>query len=208
MPDGSAVEEAMRSKSADLTPAIVITSARDEVFDFSYPTFETGLQIMVRETGATQGTASRLTPVLDMLRLLFSRTTIEWLVVGLLLVLIPAHVVWLLERRQQDGIISNRNYFPGIFEACYWGLSTLTSQVEVMPRQWIARGLAIFWMFASVVFIASYTAQLTTTLTVEQIRGAIEGPGDLPGKQVATITSSPAADYLREQKAQVQEFPT
>ena len=76
-----------------------------------------------------------------------------------------------------------------------------------MPRQWIARGLAILWMFASVVFIASYTAQLTTTLTVEQIRGAIEGPGDLPGKQVATITSSVAADYLREQNAQVQEFP-
>ena len=208
MPDVSAVEEAMRSKSADLTPAIAITSARDEVFDFSYPTLETGLQIMVRETGATQGTASRLSPVLDMLRLLFSRTTIEWLGVGLLLVLIPAHVVWFLERRQQDGIISNRNYFPGIFEACYWGLATLAAQVEIMPRQWMARGLAILWMFASVVFIASYTAQLTTTLTVEQIRGAIEGPDDLPGKQVATITSSIATVYLREQKVEVQEFPT
>ena len=52
----------MRSKSADLTPAIAITSARDDVFDFSYPTLETGLQIMVRETGATQGTPSRLAP--------------------------------------------------------------------------------------------------------------------------------------------------
>ena len=55
MPDANAVEEAMRSKSADLIPAIVITSERDEVFDFSYPIFEAGLQIMVRETGATQG---------------------------------------------------------------------------------------------------------------------------------------------------------
>ncbi len=162
---------------------------------------------MVRETGATQGTASRLTPVLDMLRLLFSRTTIEWIVVGLLLVLIPAHVVWLLERRHPNGIISNRNYFPGIFQACFWGLSSLTSQSEGPPRQWLARGLSIFWMFASVVFIASYTAQLTTTLTVEQIRGAIEEPGDLPGKQVATMTSSPAANYLRERNAEVQEFP-
>ena len=76
------------------------------------------------------------------------------------------------------------------------------------PRQWVARGLSVFWMFASVVFIASYTAQLTTTLTVEQIRGAIEGPDDLPGKQVATITSSIATVYLREQKVEVQEFPT
>ena len=163
---------------------------------------------MVRETGATRGTPSRLGPVLDMLRLLFSRTTIEWCGVALLLVLIPAHLVWFLERRRTDGIIVNRNYFPGIFEACFWGLATLTSQAEGQPRQWVARTLSIFWMFASVVFIASYTAQLTTTLTVEQIRGAIEGPGDLPGKQVATITSSVAAGYLREQKAAVQDFPT
>ena len=37
MPDANAVEEAMRSKSADLSPAIAITSVRDDVFDFSYP---------------------------------------------------------------------------------------------------------------------------------------------------------------------------
>ena len=77
-----------------------------------------------------------------------------------------------------------------------------------MPRQWVARTLSIFWMFAGVVSVAFYTAQLTTTLTIEQIRGAIEGPGDLPGKQVATLTGSAAADYLREHHAQVQEFPT
>jgi len=135
MPDGRAVEEAVRSKSADLTPSATITSARDEAFDFSYPIFETGLQVMVPETGATQVTASRLTPVWDMLRLLFSRTTIEWIVVGLLLVLIPAHLVWSLERRHENGIISNRNYFRGIFQACFWGLSSLTSQSEGPPRQ-------------------------------------------------------------------------
>ena len=203
MPDGNALEEAMRSKSADLTPMVSITSARDAAFDFSYPTFEAGLQIMVRETGPTVKTA---TPLKDMLRLLFSRTTVEWFAVALLLVLLPAHLVWLLERRRQDGIISNRNYFPGIFEAGFWGLSTLTSQAEGMPRQWVARALSIFWMFAGVVFVASYTAQLTTSLTVERILGSIEGPSDLPGKQVGTLATSIAADYLREQKAQVQEF--
>jgi polar amino acid transport system substrate-binding protein len=89
----------------------------------------------------------------------------------------------------------------------FLGASSLTSQSEGPPRQWLARSLSIFWMFASVVFIASYTAQLTTTLTVEQIRGSIEEPGDLPGKKVATIMNSPAADYLLGKQAQVQEFP-
>jgi polar amino acid transport system substrate-binding protein len=203
--DVSHLEEAMRTKSADLTLGLFITSARDTEFDFSIPTLQAGLQIMVRDTGETAQTTS---PLRDMLRLLFSRTTVVWLGIALVLVLIPAHLVWLLERRRQDGIISSPNYFPGIFEAFFWAISTLTGSPEGMPHQWVARTFAIFWIFTGVVFVAFYTAQLTTTLTVEQIRGAIEGPGDLPGKQVATIANSTAADYLREQNAQVQEFPT
>jgi len=35
----------------------------------------------------------------------------------------------------------------------------------------LARVIALPWMFAGVVFVAMYTAQLTTTLTVRQIRG-------------------------------------
>ena len=62
-------------------------------------------------------------------------------------------------------------------------------------------------MFAGVVFVAFYTAQLTTTLTVQRIQGAISGPEDLPGKQVATVANSLPADYLREHNAQVREFP-
>jgi len=193
----------MQSKRADLTVSIFITSARDEVFDFSYPILEACLQIMVLDTGQKVRTES---PLWDVLRLLFSQTTILWLGMALLLVLIPAHLVWLFERRKEDGI--NRKYFPGIFEAIFWGLSTLTTQAENMPRHWVGRTFSIFWMFAGVVFVAFYTAQLTTTLTVEQIRGAIEGPGDLPGKQVGTVTNTLAVDYLREQKAQVHEFPT
>jgi polar amino acid transport system substrate-binding protein len=205
MPDVGALDEAMRSKRVDLAIGLFITSARDEVFDFSFPTLQAGLQIMVRDTGQTTQTAS---PLRDMLRLLFSRTTVVWLGIALVLVLIPAHLVWLFERRRPDGIISSSNYFPGIFEAFFWAISTLTGSPEGMPHQWVARMFAIFWIFAGVVFVAFYTAQLTTTLTVEQIRGAIEGPADLPGKQVATIAGSTAADYLRQQNAQVQEFQT
>jgi polar amino acid transport system substrate-binding protein len=75
-----------------------------------------------------------------------------------------------------------------------------------MPHQWIARAFSVFWMFAGVVFVAFYTAQLTTTLTVRLIQGAINGPDDLPGKQVGTIANTTAADYLRTQNIQAKEF--
>lgn len=205
MPDVSHLEEAIRSKNADLTIGVFITSARDEVFDFSVPTLQAGLQIMVRDTGER---AQSTSPLWDLLRLLFSRTTAVWLAVALLLVLIPAHLIWLLERRHPDSMLSSQNYFPGIFEVLYWGISSLTSQAQTMPHQWVARVISNFWMFVGVVFVALYTAQLTATLTVQQIRGAIEGPGDLPGKQIATVAGTTAVNYLREHNAQVQEFTT
>ena len=131
----------MRSKSVDLVLGLFITSARDQDFDFSIPTLQAGLQIMVRDNGEKAGTAN---PLSDLLRLLFSRTTLLWLGVALLIVLIPAHLIWLLDRRDSDGMLSNRSYFPGIFEAIYWGLSSLTSQAQTMPHQWTARVISNF----------------------------------------------------------------
>ncbi len=88
----------------------------------------------------------------------------------------------------------------------WWAAGTLATQADQMPRQWLARIVAVLWMFTSVVFVAYYTAQLTAALTVEQIQGDINGPDDLPGKRVATTRGSTAAAYLAEQHARVQEF--
>jgi polar amino acid transport system substrate-binding protein len=136
---------------------------------------------------------------------LFSKTILLWLGIALLLILLPAHIVWLLERRHPNGILPTDKYVPGIFHAMYWAAGTLATQAEQMPRQWLARILAVLWMFTGVVFVAFYTAQLTATLTVQQIQGSINGPDDLQGKKVATTRGSTAAAYLRELRAQVLE---
>lgn len=204
-PDANSLIETMRSKGADIVASpVVITAARDEEFDFSLPTIQSGLQIMVRDTGEMAAP----NPLEELLRLLFSKTTLVWLGIALVLVVVPAHLVWLFERRRDQGIITDKRYFPGIFEALYWAVSCLTAQAETMPRQWLARVFSVFWMFAGVVFVAFYTAQLTTTLTVRQIQGAISGPEDLPGKRVGTIAGTTAADYLNANNAQVQAFRT
>lgn len=205
-PDVGAIEAAMRAGQADLTVMpIFITAARDEDFDFSLPILAAGLQVMVRDT---HHGAQAENPLRGMLRLMISRTTLLWLGMAVLLALVPTHLIWLFERRRKPDKAWNDKYVPGIFEAAYWSLSTLTTQAEGMPRHWVARAFSIVWMFAGVVFVASYTAQLTTTMTVEQIRGAIQGPGDLPGKPVGTLAQTLAVDYLREHRAEVQQFPT
>ena len=80
------------------------------------------------------------------------------------------------------------------------------AQVPRMPRHKFAHLLAVVWLFAGVVLVAFFTAQLTASLTVEQIRGAINGPDDLPGKPVATLAGSASAGYLREIGALTAEF--
>ena len=203
MSDVTSLVEVLRSKSVDIVGSpVTITTARDAEFDFSLRIMQAGLRVMVRDTGGS----TTPNPLEDLLELLFSKTMLLWLGIALVLVLIPAHLVWLLERGREGGMIRNPKYFPGIFEAMYWAVSGLTSQAQDMPHQWLARAFSVFWMFAGVVFVAFYTAQLTTNLTVSQMQGSIAGPDDLAGKRVATVANTAAADYPRAHNVEVQEF--
>jgi polar amino acid transport system substrate-binding protein len=184
--------------------AISVTAARDKEFDFSQPMMDSGLQILVRGDGGGMPN-----PLTGLLKALFSKTALIWLGIAALLVVIPAHIVWWLERRNPEGIIPpGENYYPGILHAAWWAAGTLATQGESMPRSWLARLFAILWMFVGIIFVAYYTAQLTASLTVEQIQGAINGPDDLPGKKVGTTKGSTSAAWLAEQRAQVVAFDT
>jgi polar amino acid transport system substrate-binding protein len=196
--------DALRSKKADLiVSAVLITPERDKEFDFSYAILEAGQQVMVRDSGDTIVP----NPFLDLFGLLLTRTTLLWLGIAVLIMLIPAHIVWLLERRRKDGIIPTENYIPGIFHAMHWSATTLLTQAEQTPRQPLARVVSFVWMFVGIVFVALYTAQLTSNLTVHQIRGAINGPEDLPGNPVGTVKgASIPINYLHGHNAKVQEF--
>ena len=201
MSDVGELLDAVVDGRADLgIAAISITSEREIRFDFSQPILNAGLQILVR------GAAGNAEPSpVQLMRLFFSRTLI-WLGIALLMIMIPAHLVWVVERHHHNGIIPSRNYFPGIFHAMFWAAGTLATQADHMPRHWMARIVAVLWMFTAVVFVAFYTAQLTASLTAQQIRGSINGPQDLVGRHVGTTRASTAAAYLSENKAQVREF--
>jgi polar amino acid transport system substrate-binding protein len=201
-PDVGSLLNEVRSGKAQLgVAAISITAAREAEFDFSHPILNAGLQIMVRGAGK-DGDSN---PLKDVLSLLFSWTSLAWLGIAALLVLIPAHVVWYFERGHKDGIIPTRDYYPGILFALYWAAGTLATQAEQAPKHWIGRALAVLWMFTGVVFVALYTAQLAATLTVQQIGSGINGPEDLAGKRVASTRGSTAATVVRELRGQVVE---
>jgi polar amino acid transport system substrate-binding protein len=190
----------IKAGKADLgVAAISITAKREQEYDFSQPIFESGLQILV--PAQTSGNAG----IPSLLSFVFSRVFLEFAGVLFVLILIPAHIVWLFERRHAEAFISTK-YFPGIFTAAWWAGGTLGGQVFQMPKSPIGRLMALLWIFVSVIFIAYFTANLTTSLTLQELRGEISGPNDLPGKRVATILGSTSAAYLREQNVQTLEF--
>jgi polar amino acid transport system substrate-binding protein len=201
-PNVGALLEDVRAGKADVgVAAISIVSKREAEFDFSQPILNAGLQIMTRGRGQDADS----NPLWDLLGLLFSPTILVWLGIALLFIIIPAHIVWYLERQQKDGIIPTDKYYPGIFYALYWAAATLATQAEQAPRHWMARVVTVLWMFTAVVFVAFYTAQLAATLTVQQIQSGINGPEDLVGKKVATTRGSTAASAARAFRAEVIE---
>jgi len=204
VPGAAAVLDSLRTGKADIAvPGLFYTAERDREFDFTYSILNAGLQVMVRSPG--QGTQDR--PLVAFLELLFSRSMLYWLIAALLLLLLPAHVIWFLDRRSEDGVSQGLKYFPGIFHAMTWAAEGLLGQAMLMPRQRLAHFFANLWLFAGVVFVAFFTAQMTATLTVDELRGAINGPDDLPGKSVATIAgTTPVVAYLHSVGAQVREF--
>lgn len=189
------------TKRADVgAGAISITAERMKKFDFSQPIMGAGLQILVPSRELAEPGIKNFLP------LLFSKTMLVWLLGGLALALIPAHIIWLTERRHPDSLVS-KSYFPGIFDAFIFAGETLTATQEEVPRHWFARASTILWGFVAIVFVSFFTATLTTTFTVDTFAAKIDGPQDLYGKEVATVGGTTSAAYLKELGVAATELP-
>jgi polar amino acid transport system substrate-binding protein len=192
------VLSAVQAQKVDLAiAAISITADREQKLDFSYPMFNSGLQILVRSPKQ-----SGFGP--NLLRDLFSPVFLQLFGIALGMVLVAAHVIWLLERRQEKSAIAEA-YFPGIFEAAWWAAATLATQAEEMPKGALGRVMAVFWMFVAVVFVAYFTATVTTSMTVQTLQGDIKNLNDLQNRTVATTAGSTAAEFLRSKSIKTLE---
>ncbi len=183
----------VQSKQADVgVGAISVTAQREKEMDFSQPIFDSGLQILVRSQGSRNS-------IWRLLSQIFTPELFHLFGIMLVIILIPGHIIWLVERNHKGGFLQDSAYFPGIFKAFWWAAATLATQAEEMPKGPLGRITAIIWMFVSVVFIAYFTATVTTSLTVDQLQSSIKGINDLPNKTVATVAESTSAKYLQQQ---------
>jgi len=174
---------------------IGITSKREQALDFSHAYFESGLQIMVSEgSGSLLGKVVR-----QVFTVIFSRELLSGVAVFFVVLLIAAHIIWVLERRHNPQF--PKRYVQGIWQSIWWAVVTVTTvgYGDKTPKGTIGRMFGLVWILAGFFVFAYFTASVTSTVTVRELHGIIDGPEDLFGKRVATVERSTAAEYLAQQ---------
>lgn len=181
--------------------ALTITAERETALDFSHPFFATGLSIAVPaevRSGWLRVLRSFLSP--DFLRVV--------VVLGLLLLVVGA-LVWLFERRRNPEQFGGPP-LRGIGAGFWWSAVTMTTvgYGDKAPLSLGGRLVALVWMFAGLIIISSFTAAITSTLTVGALTGPVQGPEDLDRARVGTVTGSTSAAYLETRRVRFADFPT
>ena len=183
---------AVESGKCDLGLAgITITPQREKRVDFSQPFFESGLMIAVRNEAFDQITfiGSALLRVIGLSIALFF--------VGLTIV---AHLVWWIEKDDQDPQGFPSSYGRGIADAYWWAVVTMSTvgYGDKRPKRIGGRVIAAVWMFVGIIWFAGLTATLSSALTVDRItHGEIAELPDLYGKRVAVIEDTTSEEFLR-----------
>jgi len=193
--------DAVQRGVADVAAAAVaITPEWEQQYDFSVPYFDSGLQIMVN----TQASHS----LIDTLKSLPIGTLLKFIGIVLVVVVILAHVLWIEERRNNPNF--PKGYLQGISEAL-WGVMLIIATGEHGDRDApniIKRLIIAFMWLLGIVLIAQFTATVTSSLTIQQLESTIQGPDDLPGKKIATVSGSIAAQYLTNVGLSYTEIPS
>jgi ABC-type amino acid transport substrate-binding protein len=186
------IRSAITRGEIDVMPVMAMTSEYEVVVDFSHPYYRSGSAIAVSTAGAEH----------DWLGVV--RRIVSWDVLGmvafLVLLWITAGVaLWLCERRRNSDV-SSEGPLKGVEHGIWWAAVTMTTvgYGDVAPKTIGGRIVATIWMLISIVLIASFTATITTSLTVGALHGKIRGLHDLASARVGALAGSESLEFLAQ----------
>lgn len=180
--------------------ALTMTADRETRFDFSHPFFQTGLSIAIPPVPQPS---------------LFStfKALVSWkflsVIIGLAgLLLAVGFALWLVERKRNPEQFGG-SASQGIGSSFWWAAVTMTTvgYGDKAPVSLAGRLIALVWMFAGLIMVASFTAAITSSLTVSNLQNQIQGPKDLPGNNIATIANTASEEYLQAHRIRHELYP-
>ncbi|MDX1458349.1 MAG: transporter substrate-binding domain-containing protein [Marinobacter sp.] len=180
--------------------ALTMTADRESRFDFSHPFYQTGLSI-----GLPQAPEQSL---LGSLKSLLSWQFVSVVAALAAVLLVVGVILWLFERKRNPEQFGGSTA-QGVGSGFWWAAVTMTTvgYGDKAPVSLVGRLIGLIWMFAGLIMVASFTAAITSALTVSNLQNQIQGPQDLPGNTVATIAGTASEAYLKDQRIQYQTYP-
>jgi ABC-type amino acid transport substrate-binding protein len=197
--DLEGVLKGLNNKEFDLAVgALTLTEERERSFDFSHPFYESGLGIAVR---------TRASGIYEVIQRLFSSDFFK-AVGGLVVVLlIFGLLVWLFERKKNKEQFGGKPW-QGIASGFWWSAVTMTTvgYGDKAPVSAGGRIIALVWMFMALIIISSFTAAITSALTVNELSTMVTGPEDLKDVRVASVASSSSGEFLVSNQIEFRHF--
>ncbi|KAB2053128.1 hypothetical protein ES319_A12G166500v1 [Gossypium barbadense] len=141
---------------------ITIVTNRTKIVDFTQPYMESGLVVVAPVKEAKSNPWAFLKPF----------TAEMWLVTAMFFLFVGA-VVWILEHR-----INSEFRGPPrrqLITICWFSFSTMFFSHRENTVSTLGRMVLIIWLFVVLIINSSYTASLTSILTVQQLTSGIQG---------------------------------
>lgn len=184
------LKDSAKMAALDVFVSLNVSAEREATMDLTHAFYSTGLAIAVapKDGGGLMATLGAIFTAK------FGR-----LIAALMAVLMAIGVLmWLAERRRNEPQFGG-TAAHGIGAGLWWSAVTMTTvgYGDKSPVTFLGRVLGLFWMFAAILIISSFTASIASALTVNQLESAVSGPSDLPKVKVGTVEPSQGTFYLQ-----------
>jgi len=197
--DIDSLKHGVKNGSVDIAINPIIVSATDySEMEFTQPVLISNLAIAVR--------AEEKGLLLQLISKIFSWEFLTGLVAIGFVILLFGFFAWLFERK------SNTKQFPnnpkGLWDSFWWSAVTMTTvgYGDKAPKTIGGRLIAVAWMFTAVIIVASYTATISSSLTLDKLSLDIASLEDLRSARILSDGQSQVKSYLKRHGINSQEI--